>query len=162
MITKAKALSIIEGSSKQGHSIMVGKITKALANQLGTNEELWELVGILHDLDYAETSNDWSKHGVISATRLEGKLPSEGLNAIMRHDYRTGLTLNTKLDHSLIFADALSIIIEDGCLGADVTEDVLLKEIDRISESKPWLKDIIDGFPFREEVDLLDILNSVL
>ena len=162
MIMKTEALELIKGSLKHEHSIQVSKVMKILARNLGCDENLWELVGILHDLDYDETSKDRSKHGIVAASRLEGMLPAEGIEAIMRHDYLTGLTPNTKLDHSLIFADALSIIIEDGHLGADVTEDALLNEIDRVSENKPWLKGIIEGFPFREEVDILEILNSVL
>lgn len=162
MITKAEALLLIEGNSKSEHSIMVGRVMKELARLLCSDEELWELVGILHDLDYDETSKNRSKHGILAASHLEAMLPNEGINAIKRHDHRTGLIPNTKLDHSLIFADAVSIIIEDGPLGADFTEIALLKEFDRVSECKPWLKDIIEGFPFRENVDILDILKSVL
>lgn len=162
MITKTEALELIKGSSKHGHSIQVSKVMKILARNLGCDEELWELVGILHDLDFDETRKDRSKHGIVAASRLEGMLPANAIEALMRHDHRTGLIPNTKLDHSLIFADAMSIIIEDGPVGEEVSEDAQLKEVDRVLECKPWLKGIIEGFPFREEVDILEILNSVL
>jgi predicted hydrolase (HD superfamily) len=132
---------------------------KVLADQLDANQELWELVGILHDLDYDETGENRSKHGVIAAERLEGDLPTDGLNAIMRHDHRTGYAPVTKLDHSLIFADALSIIIQDGHLEASITMDAFQKEIDRVSASKPWLKKIIEEYPLRAEIDFLKILK---
>jgi len=162
MITKTEALELIIGSSKHDHSIQVSKVMKILAKKLRCDENLWEFVGILHDLDFDETSNDRSKHGVLTASRLEGMLPAEGIEAIIRHDYRTGHNPVTKLEHSLIFADALTIISEDCNIEAGITSNALQKEIDWVSKSKPWLKDIIEGYPFSEDVDILDILKSVL
>ena len=160
MMTIAEALQLIEGNSKRGHSIMVGRVMKELARQLDADETLWELVGILHDLDYDETINDRSKHGVIGASRLEGRLPSDGLNAIKRHDYRTGLIPDTELDRSQVFADAFSVIFEEGNLNAGITMEEFQEVVSTVSEDRPWLKKIIEGYSFR--VDVLHLLMKLL
>jgi len=46
------------------HVIAVAKIMKALARRLGRDEELWEVTGLLHDIDYEKTKDEPSKHGL--------------------------------------------------------------------------------------------------
>ncbi|RLI09873.1 phosphohydrolase [Candidatus Bathyarchaeota archaeon] len=84
---------------------------RALARELGEDEELWGLTGLLHDLDYEETKGDFSRHGLRSAELLEGKLPQEALHAIMAHNDLTGVKPEGKLDLALRAADALSGLI---------------------------------------------------
>ena len=86
---------------------------KGLAERLGENRAKWELVGLLHDLDYDFVKGDMSKHGIIAARTLEGRLSEEGLYAIKSHDQRAGFTPRSLLDRSLIAADAIAIFIED-------------------------------------------------
>ncbi|OYT25461.1 MAG: hypothetical protein B6V02_03655 [Thermoprotei archaeon ex4572_64] len=41
------------------HMLAVEAIMKALARRLNEDEELWGLTGLLHDLDYELTQNDF-------------------------------------------------------------------------------------------------------
>lgn len=45
------------------HSIEAGVIMRDLAKHLGENEVLWEVVGILHDLDMDIIKGDYINHG---------------------------------------------------------------------------------------------------
>ncbi len=143
LISKQEALKMIRNTSKYSHSLMVSAIMRRLAERLGENAEEWEIVGLLHDLDYDQTRNDMSKHGIVASEILKGKLPETCLYAIKCHDYRTGFKPKSKLDNALIVADTLAVIIEyikrsgkEKLKPEEVKEKIL-----KISENKPWLKD---------------------
>ena len=134
---------MIRNTSKYSHSLMVSAIMRRLAERLGENAEEWEIVGLLHDLDYDQTRNDMSKHGIVASEILKGKLPETCLYAIKCHDYRTGFKPKSKLDNALIVADTLAVIIEDIKRSGKekLKPEEVKEEILKISENKPWLKD---------------------
>ena len=142
MISKHEALELIKNTSKYTHSLRVSAIMCKLAERLGENVGEWEIVGLLHDLDYDQTKNDKSKHGIMTSKILEGKLPKHCLYAIKCHDYRTGFKPKSKLDNALIVADTIAVIIEE--LKKDEKEKLnkesVKKRILKILESKAWLK----------------------
>ena len=89
MITRAEALDLInrkiENKNLVKHMIAVEAVMRGLARCLGEDEELWSLTGLLHDLDYQETVDNFSQHGHVTCQMLEGKLPPEALHAILAH-----------------------------------------------------------------------------
>lgn len=93
------------------HMIAVSAIMEALAEKLNEDCELWKLVGLLHDVDYERTKDNFDEHGKISAEMLRGTLPEEALHAILSHNERTGVKPESKMDFSLIVSDALSGLI---------------------------------------------------
>ncbi|NHJ31660.1 MAG: HD domain-containing protein, partial [Asgard group archaeon] len=111
-ITIAEAIEMIRNTSKFHHSCRVAMHMSALAEYFGENPIEWELVGLLHDLDYDETGNQRELHGILAAEKLRGKLSSRALNAIMSHDYRTDVEPESRLARILIAADALDAFIE--------------------------------------------------
>ena len=162
MISKKDALRLIEGSSRRDHMLLVGRIMAVLAGGLDGSRGLWETVGVLHDLDYDQTKEDRSKHGVLSANMLRGKLPEEALYAVMSHDHRAGFTPFSKLDHSLVFADALAVLAEEGGIEKPVTDEALEAALTRVSTEKPWIREIVYGYPYRDRFNAAVILNIVL
>ena len=80
MLDRADALRLLEENVRDKkiilHMIAVGAIMKEVARYFGEDEELWELVGLLHDIDYERTKNDPSKHGLV-AEEILGSLVSE-------------------------------------------------------------------------------------
>ena len=91
------------------HSLAVEAIMKEMANQLEEDQNIWSLVGLLHDLDYSYTQQNPEKHANMSATILQGLLPDKGINAIKAHNYiHTDYMPTTDLDKSLLAADAVS------------------------------------------------------
>ena len=140
MISKKEALELIKGTSRCSHALAVSVMMKALASRLGKNEELWELVGLLHDLDYDVTRGDMSKHGLVSTKMLKGRLPEHELYAIKAHDYRTGFKPRTSLDKALIATDTLENLLETSAKTCEWSVESLMAEIDYASEEQPWIK----------------------
>ena len=50
---------------------------RQLALGQGTDAELWQLVGLVHDLDYFAVEGDWSRHGLLTREWLAGRLPDD-------------------------------------------------------------------------------------
>lgn len=94
------------------HSIFVGHVMRHLAGAMGHDAGLWYVTGLVHDLDYFETADDRSRHGLLAAEWLAGELPELALEAIRAHDHRTGVTAFTPLAHALRLADALAIVMD--------------------------------------------------
>lgn len=93
------------------HMISVGAIMKGLALHFNEDAELWEAVGILHDIDYEKVGQDWEKHGAISAEMVKDLLPEKGLYAIRAHNEQTGYSPKNLIDICLYSADALSGLV---------------------------------------------------
>lgn len=94
------------------HSYAVEVIMRAMAKKLERDEELWSIVGLLHDLDYEYTKDYPEKHATVSAQMLEGLLPEDGINAIKAHNYNyTDYIPSTTIDKALIASDAVSGLI---------------------------------------------------
>lgn len=101
----------LSNAKKKRHSIAVAAIMKGIARRLGTSETEWELVGLLHDVDYDLVQNDMKKHGILAAEMLTGKLSEECLHAIQAHDYRAGVKPVTALDKALIATDCVWFLL---------------------------------------------------
>jgi len=104
----------IENDALRKHMLAVSAIMGALADKLAIAEvdkEKWAVVGLLHDLDYERTSDNFEKHGLITAELLNGKLPEECLDAIRAHNERTGSEPRSVMAKALIAADAVSGLI---------------------------------------------------
>jgi putative nucleotidyltransferase with HDIG domain len=94
------------------HMIAVSAIMKELARHLGQDERLWELAGLLHDIDYELTKNEPSRHGLEAERILGGSAPSEIIKAIKSHNFEnTGVMPESNLEKALIAADAVSGLI---------------------------------------------------
>ena len=154
-------MKMIEGSSRHAHSVLVGRVMAILASCLGRDEGEWELVGLLHDLDYDTVLGDMAQHGVIAAGSLAGKVSDEGLDAIRSHDHRTGFKPRGPLAESLRFADAVVILIEDQGLQGPFEEAALERAVRLESSLKPWIEEIIESFGQVYGVQLSEVLNEL-
>jgi putative nucleotidyltransferase with HDIG domain len=93
----------------QKHCFAVAAIMKSLAKKLGENEEAWYLAGLLHDLDYEKTKNDFSRHGLLAAEILKGRIDEKSISSIKAHSFENTKCLpKEKCDFALIASDALS------------------------------------------------------
>jgi len=115
MIAREEAYNLLTKYLKNDklvkHCLAVEAIMRALARELGEDENLWGLVGLLHDLDYQLVNKDMSKHGLVTADILKDKLPPEALDAIRAHNELTGYKCKTKLAYALKAADQISGLI---------------------------------------------------
>jgi putative nucleotidyltransferase with HDIG domain len=98
------------------HILAVEAIMRAMAVELGEDEEVWAIAGLLHDADFDETYNDPANHGKRSVEILNeeafGKVPEEIIHAIKAHNPEyTGVEPETKMEYALLAADAVSGLI---------------------------------------------------
>lgn len=96
------------------HSIAVEAGMREIAKHFGEDEELWGLTGLLHDLDYEETKDDFPKHGLRTTEMLQGKLPEDALYAIKAHAGK--VSNKSKIDYALFAIDPLTGLIVASCL----------------------------------------------
>ena len=104
----------VETDALRKHMLSVSTIMETLAAKLGIEEgekEKWTLVGLLHDLDYERTKDDFEQHGLITVEMLDGKLPEDCLEAIKAHNKMTGFAPESVMAKALIAADAVSGLI---------------------------------------------------
>lgn len=115
MITRVEALKLVRTHVSNRnlikHMIGVGAIMRGLAEHFNEDSEAWELVGILHDIDYEETGKDFNSHGLKSAEIVKDVLPDDALHAIKAHNSLTNFKAKSKMDISLCSADAVSGLI---------------------------------------------------
>lgn len=141
MISENEALALVKKTSKYSHALMVSAMMQAVAETLHENDQQWKLVGLLHDLDYDEVAGDFSRHGIVAAKKLEGRLPTECLHAIKAHDHRTGFKPQSRLDKALIVADSLAVLID---LAMEKKNELIvssfMEQINETSETRPWFK----------------------
>ncbi len=95
------------------HCIAVGAIMKRLAEYFGEDPEVWEKIGILHDIDYEMTMNNPREHGLKAGEILKGKVPDEWIEIIKTHAYElNGYRKPEKLvERMLLAADQISGLI---------------------------------------------------
>ena len=92
------------------HMIAVEAVMRVLARHFKQDEEVWGLAGLLHDLDYAETVDDFERHGFRTAEILSDKgLPEEILSAIRSHPGH--LPRETLIEKALYAVDPLTGLI---------------------------------------------------
>ncbi|MCD6420846.1 MAG: HDIG domain-containing protein [Thaumarchaeota archaeon] len=113
---RGEALKLVEENVSNRkivlHMIAVSAIMKALARHFGEDEEEWELVGLLHDIDYERTKANPARHGLEAENILKGRVSEEVLRAIKAHNFEnTGVKPETRLENALIAADAVSGLI---------------------------------------------------
>lgn len=160
-ISLDEALRMVSGSSKFDHSVLVSKIMKILAVELGEDAVEWEIVGLLHDLDYDLVQGDRSLHGIRASELLRGKLTDRGLHAIKAHDHRTGLKLETLLDESLRFADSLAIFTEDQEFPFSEDMRSLEGKLQQETQIKPWITKYISKYRALNRIALEKILIEI-
>jgi len=114
MITRQQSLDLVKQhiSNKNlvKHMIGVEGIMRRLARHFKQDVELWGLTGLLHDLDYDVTVNDFPRHGLVTAEILANyDVPPEAVYAIKAHPGHVPAV--SLLDKALYAADPISGLI---------------------------------------------------
>jgi putative nucleotidyltransferase with HDIG domain len=114
MLTKQEALIIVRKNVTQKnslyHMIAVEAIMKSLAKHFGEREKIWELTGLLHDIDYEKTKDNPSKHALFSGKILGNfDVPEEVIRAIKAHNFEySHVKPKSTMEKALIACDAVS------------------------------------------------------
>ena len=96
------------------HCLASEAVLKALARELGEDEEKWALAGLLHDIDVEITNADLSIHTKEAAVILkEAGVEQELVDAIRLHNETAhpGEKRNSKLQHALAAGETITGLI---------------------------------------------------
>jgi len=91
------------------HCIAVGAIMRELARELGEDQNKWEVIGILHDIDYELVEGDMNRHGILGAEILEREgVDREICEVVRRHNHKIFGDYDKPVEIALQAADSLS------------------------------------------------------
>jgi hypothetical protein len=140
MMDRTAALQLVReripSANLVNHCVATEIIMEALARRLGLSDEdveRWALAGLLHDLDYAETAEDFERHGVVTAELLADELDEEQIHAILAHAGK--VERETVMDAALYAADPTTGFIVAAAL---VRPDKALANVELKSLRKRW------------------------
>ena len=147
MITREESIQLVKQNVQNrnlvNHMIGVGAIMKGIAERLGEDEKLWELVGILHDIDYETFGEDFANHGAKSAEMVTDLLPDDAIKAIRSHNPLTGYEPDTKFDIALLAADAISgMIVANALVRPNRMEGMKAKSIRKRMKDKSFARQV--------------------
>jgi putative nucleotidyltransferase with HDIG domain len=141
-----------QSESLRKHALAVEACMRAYAGKLGGDEELWGIVGLLHDFDY-EKYPSLEDHPYQGNEILRERCYSDEIRkAIMSHAEYTGVTRDTPMEKALFACDELAGFITAATL---VKPNKSLAELDTKSVKKR-LKDKA----FARSVNRNDIVNG--
>ncbi len=116
---KEKAFELLNSHIKnQGlirHNLAAGALMKALAKYYRKDEEagLWELAGLVHDLDWEMTQNEPEKHTEPAAEILRKEnFPPEVIEAVYRHNFHANHPApETLMEKTLYYTEEVTGLI---------------------------------------------------
>jgi putative nucleotidyltransferase with HDIG domain len=113
-VTRDEALELVKKHVKtknlRKHMYAVEACMRALAGRLGGDKDEWALAGLLHDLDYDQTVDDFPKHGFVTEEMLKGlDFSAEVVQAIKAHTGHTSIA--SRMDLALYAVDPLTGLI---------------------------------------------------
>lgn len=114
-MSREEALALVRAhvckESNVKHMLAVGAVMRQLATHLEQDLDQWEMVGILHDIDF-EICDGASDHTVKARELLKGHVDPVVIEAIMAHNYEhTKIMPDTPLKKGLIASDAASGLV---------------------------------------------------
>lgn len=142
------------------HSLAVEAIMRGLAAKLGEDVGKYGLAGLLHDIDYDVTGDDWEQHSLLGAEILkENGLPEDIVYAVKVHNSLHGLERISLLDKALYAADPTSGFITAAAL---VRPDKKLAEVQLKSLKKRFKESAFAKGANREQMALCSELGLEL
>ena len=113
-ISRDEAVKLMEeclqGDSLRKHCYATEMVMRAMAERLGHDPEAWGIIGLLHDIDYEETKDQPSRHGLRTAEILGSKgVGSEVIEAIKAHNAEAlGIERKTDVDIAITCSECIT------------------------------------------------------
>lgn len=103
-------LEMVSEPNLRNHMLATEAVMRALALKFDQDPDYWGLAGLVHDLDYDETVDDFPRHGYVTSDILREKGVSEEiLNAVVAHaGHRERVSM---LDKALYCADPVTGLV---------------------------------------------------
>ncbi len=168
-----------QNESLRKHALAVEACVRHYARRFGEDDHLWGLAALLHDFDYERWPNaerhPTEGHPSAGAVILrERGYPEEVIRAIASHADYTGVSRETRLEHTLFASDELAGFLT-ACALIKPSKSILDVEVDSVKrkmKDKAFARgvsrqDVIQGaaelnVPLEEHIaNCLDAMKSV-
>lgn len=94
------------------HSLATAAIMRKVAGRLGEDAGTWEVIGLLHDIDYDLVDGDMERHGIEGYRILiENGVPEEVAGIVRRHNHLLTSGYERPVEVALQAADSVSGLI---------------------------------------------------
>lgn len=168
---RARALTLldeqIQNKNLVKHNLAAGALMKALAVRFGEGEraDLWELAGLLHDLDWEKLQNEPTRHTELAAEilRAEG-FPEEVVEAIWRHNFHANHPApETPMELSLYYGEEITGLVVAATLVsptkklADMTGETVLRRLSERSFARGVDRELLGAAPEKLGISLLEL-----
>ncbi|MFW5746946.1 MAG: HDIG domain-containing metalloprotein [Nanoarchaeota archaeon] len=123
MISRKEAIAWLQSmpqkDSDMNHYLESEAIMRTLAQRFKEDEDRWGMIGLLHDVDWAYTRDDWSQHCVRAAEMLAKKAFSESfITDVQSHAYGMeqipslkDKERTTRVQHALVASETVTGLI---------------------------------------------------
>jgi putative nucleotidyltransferase with HDIG domain len=132
----ALVVARIPNANLVNHCVATEIIMEALAQWMelpAEDVQRWGRAGLLHDLDYAETAEDFDRHGLVTVEELGEQIDEDMAHAILAHAGKADL--DAPMDIALYCADPTTGFIVAAAL---VRPDKSLANVEVRSLKKRW------------------------
>lgn len=146
------------------HNLAAGALMKELADYFNESDQkdLWELSGLLHDIDWEKTSERPEEHGKIGETIIrEAGLPEEVALAVRRHNFMSGVEApETLMEKALYYCEEITGLVVAAALVlpsrklADVTPETVLKRFKEKAFARGVNRELLLEAPKHLEITL--------
>lgn len=140
--TRENALELLRKHNKDEghirHALAVEGTMRHFARKKGGDEDLWGVVGILHDIDWEKTMNDPSQHCNLAPELLrEGAIGEDIIHAVQSHGWTlcTDVEPSNDMEKTLFTIDELTGLIITAGL---VRPSKSLSDLEVKSVKKKW------------------------
>lgn len=122
-ITREQAIELLNSMPQErndmNHYLESESIMRALAKHFDEDENYWGMLGLLHDVDWSFTRNNWAEHTIKAKEMLKEKgFDDEFIQIVQSHGYGYDAIPSfkeskrtRKIEHSLIASETLTGII---------------------------------------------------
>jgi uncharacterized protein len=155
---REKALTLIKSYVKNKNSIKhmlaVEAVMRSLAKRFNEDQDLWGLVGLVHDIDMeiVDYRNNPELHGKKGVEILKKEGFSEKVtNAVLAHNKETGKSRDTLLEKSIYCVDPLtglivaSVLVLESKKIKDLSPSSVLKRFKEKSFAKGADREVISA-----------------
>ncbi len=156
MVKREEAWQLLTEHNKEPehikHAIAVEAAMRAYARKFGEDEDLWGIVGLIHDLDYEEhPTMGPDGHPFVGAQMLEDMgWPAEIVRAVRSHANYSGVPRETPMEKALFAVDELTGLVIAVAL---VRPSKNIADVEVKSVRKKWEDNAFARAVNREEIE---------
>lgn len=167
----------VQQENLRKHHLAAEAAMRAFATRFGKDQEIWGLVGLLHDMDWEKTKDNPDQHTKVAEQLLQPyNLPQEVINGIKaHHPEASGKQPETLLENTIYYTEELTGLIiaaalvqpdnpptprlrRAGKLASVTTESVLRKLKDKsfakgVSRERVQKSSEVLGLPLEEVIE---------